>query len=81
MQPLAARAQTVAVGNEPKLLLGAAAGAAVVFGVAMIAYGATSTCKGLHGENTGTCDKKVVIGALSLSAGATTFVVWALSRD
>jgi hypothetical protein len=71
--------QTVATTNEPKLLLGVAAGALIVTGVALIAYGATSTCKGLH-ESTSSCDKKTVIGAMSVSAGTVMLVVWGLSR-
>jgi hypothetical protein len=73
------RRQTVASTNEPKLLLGVAAGALIVTGVAMLAYGATSTCKGLH-ETTSSCDKKTVIGAMAVSGGTVMLIVWSLSR-
>lgn len=72
--------QTVASSNEPKLLLGVVAGALIVTGVAMIAYGATATCKGSQGEATNTCDKKTVMGAMALSGGTVMLVVWALSK-
>ena len=73
---------SVAETNEPKLLLGIAAGALVVAGVGLIAYGATSTCKGLHADaaTTNGCDKKTLTGAMALSGGIVTLVVWALSR-
>lgn len=74
---------SVAETNEPKLLLGIAAGALVVAGVGLIAYGATSTCKGLHADaaTTNSCDKKTLTGAMALSGGVVTLVVWALSRS
>ena len=78
--PAAQKRQTVATTNEPKLLLGIAAGALIVTGVAMITYGATSTCKGLHGEFTNSCDKKTVIGAMAVTGGTVMLVVWGLSR-
>jgi hypothetical protein len=73
---------SVADTHEPKLLLGIAAGALVVAGVGLIAYGATSTCKGLHADAavTNGCDKKTLMGAMSLSGGLVTLVVWSLSR-
>jgi hypothetical protein len=73
---------SVADTHEPKLLLGIAAGALVVAGVGLIAYGATSTCKGLHADaaTTNGCDKKTLMGAMSLSGGLVTLVVWSLSR-
>lgn len=73
---------SVADTHEPKLLLGIAAGALVVAGVGLIAYGATSTCKGLHADaaTTNSCDKKTLMGAMSLSGGLVTLVVWSLSR-
>ncbi len=73
---------SVADTTEPKLLLGIAAGALVVAGVGLIAYGATSTCKGLHADaaTTNGCDKKTLMGAMSLSGGLVTLVVWSLSR-
>lgn len=74
---------SVAETNESKLLLGIAAGALVVAGLGLIAYGATSTCKGVNGDPTKTnsCDKKTMMGALSLSGGLATFLVWSFSRE
>ena len=72
--------QAVATTNEPKLLIGLAAGAAIVGGVGLLAYSATSSCKGTGGDATSSCDKKAMIGALSLSSGIVTLIVWALSR-
>jgi hypothetical protein len=71
--------QTVATTNEPKLLLGIAAGALIVGGVALLAYGATSSCKGVN-ESTNSCDKKTVMGAMAVSGGTVMLVVWGLSR-
>ena len=70
--------QTVASTNESKLLLGSLAGAAIVAGVAMAAYGATSACKSAHGNST--CDRTAVLGAMGLSGGVVTLVVWTLSK-
>jgi hypothetical protein len=70
--------QTVASTNESKLLLGSLAGAAMVAGVALAAYGATSACKGTHGGST--CDRTTVLGAMALSGGAVTLVLWSLSK-
>lgn len=70
--------QTVATTTESKLLLGSLAGAAIVAGVALAAYGATSSCKGAHGNDA--CDRNTVLGSLALSGGAVTLVVWALSK-
>ena len=70
--------QTVASTNESKLLLGSLAGAAIVAGVALVAYGATSSCKSGHGN--ATCDRNAVIGAMGLSGGTATLVIWALSK-
>jgi hypothetical protein len=74
---------SVADTNESKLLLGIAAGTMVVAGLGLIAYGATSTCKGINGDPTTTngCDKKTMMGALSLSGGLATFLVWSFSRE
>jgi hypothetical protein len=72
--------QSVATTNEPKLLLGIAAGALIVTGVALLAYGATASCKGSDGATTSSCDKKTVIGAMGLSGGTVMLVVWALSK-
>ena len=74
---------SVAETNESKLLLGIAAGAMVVTGLGLIAYGATSTCKGLNADptRTNTCDKKTMMGALSLAGGVATVLVWSFSRD
>ena len=70
--------QTVASTNESKLLLGSLAGAAIVAGVALVAYGATSSCKSAHGNST--CDRNAVFGALGLSGGVATLVLWSLSK-
>ncbi len=70
--------QTVASTNESKLLLGSLAGAAIVAGIGLVAYGATSSCKSAHGNST--CDRTAVIGAMGLSGGTVTLVVWALSK-
>ena len=70
--------QTVASTNESKLLVGSLAGAAVVAGLALVAYGATSSCKSAHGNSS--CDRNAVIGAMGLSGGTATFIIWALSK-
>ena len=70
--------QTVASTNESKLLLGSLAGAAVVAGVALVAYGATSSCKSTHGNSA--CDRTTVIGAMGLSGGMATLLIWHLSK-
>ena len=70
--------QTVASTNESKLLLGSLAGAAIVAGVALVAYGATSSCKSAHGNST--CDRNAVFGAIGLSGGVATLVLWSLSK-
>lgn len=71
--------QSVASTNEPKLLLGVIAGALIVTGVAMLAYGTTSSCKGSHPTDN-TCDRNTVLGAIGLSGGTVMLVVWALSK-
>lgn len=71
--------QSVASTNESKLLLGVIAGALVVTGVAMLAYGTTSSCKGSHPTDS-TCDRFTVLGAVGLSGGTVMLVVWALSK-
>ena len=70
--------QTVASTNESKLLLGSLAGAAIVAGVGLVAYGATSSCKSVHGNSA--CDRNAVFGALGLTGGAVTLLMWSLSR-
>ena len=74
--------QSVATTNERKLLLGVVTGALIVGGASLMAYGATSTCKGQHSDaaTTNSCDKQAVIGALALSGGIATLVIWSLSR-
>ena len=72
--------QAVATTTESKLLVGLIAGTAVVAGVTMVAYGSTSSCKGSFGNNTATCDRIATLGAVALAGGATTLVLWALSR-
>ena len=71
--------QSVATTNEPKLLLGVIAGALVVSGVAMLAYGNTSSCKANHPTDS-FCDRSMVLGAVGLSSGVVMLTVWALSR-
>lgn len=70
--------QSVASTNESKLLLGLIAGTAIVAGVTMLAYGATSSCKG--GNTTATCERIALMGAVGLGAGSMTLVLWSLSR-
>jgi len=72
--------QSVATTTESKLLIGIIAGSMMVGGMALMAYGSTSTCKGSEVTSTSACDKKAVIGALSFSGGATLLALWALSR-
>jgi hypothetical protein len=72
--------QSVATTNESKLLLGIVAGSAVVGGLTMVAYGATSSCKGSFGNSTAGCDRITTLGAIALAGGATTLTLWALSR-
>ena len=72
--------QSVATTNESKLLLGLVAGSAIVAGLAMVAYGATSSCKGSFGNTTRTCDRLMVMGAAGIGAGTTTLALWRLSR-
>ena len=76
---LEARRQSVASTTEPNLLLGITAGALIVAGASLAAYGATSSCKGSHASSA-SCDKRTMIGTLALSGGATMLVLWALSR-
>lgn len=72
--------QSVASTNESKLLLGLIAGGAIVAGVAMLAYGATSSCKGKQGNTTATCDRIATLGAGGLAGGAMTLVLWKLTK-
>lgn len=72
--------QSVATTNESKMLLGLVAGSAIVAGLAMAAYGATSSCKGSFGNTTRTCDRLLVMGAAGVGAGTTTLALWRLSR-
>ena len=72
--------QTVATTNEGKLLVGVLAGSAVVAGAAMVAYGATASCKGRFGNSTANCDRLTTIGAVTLGGGLTMLALWALSR-
>ena len=75
----AQKRQSVATTNEPKLLLGIAAGALIVTGVTLITYGASSTCNGPEGTSS-SCDKKKMLGAMTVSGGTMMLVLWALSR-
>lgn len=70
--------QAVASTNESKLLVGLLAGTAMVAGIGMLAYGATSSCKG--GNSTATCERIAMFGAVGLAGGAVTLVLWRLSR-
>lgn len=72
------RRQTVAQTNRPNVLIGIAAGAAIVAGVGLITYGTSSTCKGRHGVNS--CGKRTMLGGMAVSGGTVTLVVWGLSR-
>jgi hypothetical protein len=74
--------QVVASTNESKLLLGVIAGTVFVVGVAMLAYGSTSSCKGSQANATLTshCDRIAVSGAIGAAGGTTLLAVWALSR-
>lgn len=74
----AQRRQTVAQTNRPNVLIGIAAGAAIVAGVGLITYGASSTCKGKHGVNS--CGKRTLLGGMAVSGGTVTLVIWGLSR-
>lgn len=71
--------QTVASTNEPNFLVGIAAAAAVVGGVAMLAYGTTQSCQRNHPTGS-TCDRTKVLGAVAMAGGSVTLIVWALSR-
>lgn len=72
--------QVVATTNESKMLIGLGSAAAVVGGLGMIAYGASSSCKGKAGNSTSTCERFAVVGAVAVAGGAMTLVLWALSR-
>ena len=72
--------QVVASTNESKMLIGLGASGAVVGGLGMIAYGASSSCKGKAGNSTTTCERVALVGAVALAGGAMTLVLWALSR-
>ena len=76
---LEARRQSVATTTERNLLVGVTAGTLIVAGAAMIAYGASSTCKGTH-VSSAPCDRQAFLGALGFSGGAAMLAVWALSR-
>ena len=72
--------QAVASTNESKLLLGLVAGSAVVAGLTMVAYGASSSCKGSFGNSTAGCERITMLGAVAVGGGATMLALWALSR-
>lgn len=72
--------QTVATTNESKLLYGLIAGSAIAAGAVMVAYGATSSCKGRFGSSTASCDRLATIGAVTLGGGGAMLALWALSR-
>ncbi len=71
--------QTVASTSQHNFILGATAAALVVGGVALIAYSTTPTCK--KGQvSAPQCDRDKVLGAVGISSGAITLVLWALSK-
>ena len=72
--------QVVATTNESKILLGLVSAGAAVGGLGMLAYGSSSSCKGKPGNDTKTCERLAVIGAVSLGAGVAALALWALSR-
>ncbi len=72
--------QVVATTNESKMLISLGSATAVVGGLGMIAYGASSSCKGKAGNSTSTCERFAVAGAVAVAGGAMTLVLWALSR-
>jgi hypothetical protein len=74
--------QSVATTTESKLLLGLATGGLIVGGITMMAYGASSSCKGKE-ASTGSsgCDRTAMLGAVTFSGGAAVALLWALSRD
>lgn len=76
---LEARRQSVATTTERNLLVGVTAGTLIVAGAAMIAYGASSSCKGSH-VSSAPCDRRAFVGALGFSGGAAMLAIWALSR-
>ena len=73
--------QVVATTNESKVFLGLASGAAIVAGVALLAYGSSSSCKGKPGNaTTGPCERLAMLGSVAAGGGAATLVLWSLSR-
>ena len=71
--------QAVASTSQHNFILGATAAALVVGGVALIAYSTTPTCK--KGQvSAPNCDRDKVLGAVGISSGAITLVLWALSK-
>jgi len=73
--------QSVARTNESKLLLGLATGGLIVGGLTMMAYGASSSCKGKQAPGTNGCDRTAIIGTVTFSSGTAIALLWALSRD
>jgi hypothetical protein len=73
--------QVVATTNESKVFLGLASGAAIVAGVALLAYGRSSSCKGKPGNAaTGPCERLAMLGSIATGGGAATLLLWSLSR-
>ena len=73
--------QVVATTNESKVFLGVAAGAAIVTGIALLAYGSSSSCKGKPGNaTTGPCERLAMVGSIATGGGAATLLLWSLSR-
>lgn len=73
--------QSVATTTESKLLLGLATGGLIVGGLTMMAYGASSSCKGKQAPGTNGCDRTAILGTVTFSSGTAIALLWALSRD
>ena len=73
------RLQSVATTNESNLLIGVAAGALIVAGVAIGVYGMTSSCESRH-QTDGTCARNKVMGSIGLAGGSAMLLMWTLSR-
>jgi hypothetical protein len=73
--------QVVATTNESKIFLGLAAGGAMVAGLALLAYGSSSSCKGKPGNTpSGTCERLALAGGVAVAGGGVTLLLWSLSR-
>ena len=73
--------QVVATTNESKIFLGLASGGAMVAGLALLAYGSSSSCKGKPGNTpSGTCERLALAGGVAVAGGGVTLLLWSLSR-